>query len=1296
MQLSNRLTFSLASLVLIFALAFAATPALAETGGPAVTVTEYSGVETPADAPSNQQSHTQERSDFRVRLAFNSPVSTTPTTSDIQYALGNAKTGQFDAPQNVGNNGDVSVIWTSATTSSDTEFVVTLPSITNTTKTEVVIIVKPDVVRSKSNVKGNVGTTTDAFTLPPIHDATVMFGTPTKVTGAESTHEVTVTFDSGQTTSALNLEPDFALAHVLIEPATGGTVTIGTEDAAVTGKLSYPLTVVLAGANKTTVGVTLSVDPGYAAAAATNGSVKVVDDNTAPVYVNTSVLSLTGTVGTAITDLNAGGATDAENDTITYSWDADETALGLALNTSTGMITGTPLKPHTQKHTVTATALGGTATRDVNIDIKPLLPSVSSITVSDVNATARTFRIKVVFTGANPALTTFTDTSLAATDKTQATVNLSVLNESERFTASTQTYEAILQYGDLAELPLTITTKDDVASDDPKKTATVKVMTTGPVAGTTIAAKAYAVFVPSNHDAAALPAGLTTHTVDMPDLGLGAFFVSGGTIDVSVTGGAKHNVIITEIMVAKDLGRAGQTGAMRPEAGQWIELYNNTTTAINVSDITIAFTKGDPAPTMLAGVTDRLSNTVGAGWGFEAAFKDALSGQTATSASNVVTVTKTFKSLRRSYKKNANDYDDTKKLQDDGTFIGDGWDQRSWKLTVDSRLFLAGRVGTPGSENRPTVFTPETFTAPSMSVRFNEIANRSDNTNEWIELAGAKDTNLKKHKISIVTGYNKVNNTGTENTIYEFPDADVKIPGDGILLLTDQNPTSNELAADIEKGVAKPKRYRVVTLADLPNNGNFLLVLRDGGGKILDVAGHLTGLDDDKPYTQLWPLKGKVGNISDKNKLVSGKVYRRARAIQGYSSNKGDGNEPAFEVVGFTGIGYDRIAPETDENGGTPGYPNNIAKNYEQQGTGTVATPVIISEIMYATGDRANMPQWIELYNTSKTEAINLSGWRVTILNHDKDNGDGMGDITYAGDLSKNYDLSGNIPPNQTFLLVAYQGRNDTKLLSKRIQLLRANRGELLLSQYGFEITLYPKAKDNKDANRKVTDQAGNLGTVEDALVRRNPRSYIDPAWELPAGTNEEGARVSIVRGWAKGTKVGLVTHRSSDINNVLPGTMKPAWSTFDMSGQLVRTLDKTYYGHSTDIGSPGHTVGGALPVSLSKFRPERLDDGSIVVRWITESELNNAGFNILRSDTRDGQFTKLNEQMIKGQGTTSERTVYDFVDKTAKPNVVYYYQIQDVSLDGDVVTLRTSRLKGHISAAGKATTTWGKLKSQD
>ena len=516
--------------------------------------------------------------------------------------------------------------------------------------------------------------------------------------------------------------------------------------------------------------------------------------------------------------------------------------------------------------------------------------------------------------------------------------------------------------------------------------------------------------------------------------------------------------------------------------------------------------------------------------------------------------------------------------------------------------------------------------------------------------------------------------------IYDFPDG-VKISDNGHLLLTDKDPVRNELAPDFaDEGVPTPKRYKVVTLGALPDDGHFVLVLRSSDktdpNNIEDIAGSpymgdpaANSLSRPSPkYTTLWPLTGNVGTLNSRNKLVGGKVYQRVpgrEGVDGYSQNSDKADQPAFAARGFTGIGYDRNAAVSAENGGTPGYPNNSLKNYQTEGAGTAMTPVLISEIMYATGDRTNMPQWIELRNTSKTEGINLDGWRVTIINHDQNSDDAKDEFT--GDLSKNYALSGNIPPNQTFLLVAYAARDETRLPPERIHRLRSKRGELILSQYAFEITLYPKAKDNKDANRQVTDQVGNLAAKSTGRVRNNPRSYETPAWTLPAGTNDEGDRISIVR-------VSMKKNPANPVDGLTPA----GWKRFDMVKQT--RIDETSYGHSTDISSPGHHFGGVLPVSLSKFRPERLDDGSIVVRWITESELNNAGFNILRSVARDGQFTKLNEQMIKGQGTTSERTVYDFVDKTAKPNVVYYYQIQDVSLDGDVVTLRTSRLKGHIS----------------
>ncbi len=777
--------------------------------------------------------------------------------------------------------------------------------------------------------------------------------------------------------------------------------------------------------------------------------------------------------------------------------------------------------------------------------------------------------------------------------------------------------------------------------------------------GYMLAAGAYRVIVGSGFSDATLP-GVTAMTQSDFPADLAAFFIAGGTVDVVATGG---DVIINEFMVARD---TSLIGVGNPTEGQWIELYNRSTT--EAATITaINFHQVSPAPAQPNNLVDRLSNVVGQGWNFQGHFgADVLSGN----PGDANTAAKNFISIRR---------------KEPGK---NGWTAGHWEKTPTTLTFAAARVGTPGTVNAPPTFAPTVNRTPARSsVTISEVANRMDDSNEWIELKGPAGKSLKNWKLSIATA------VGTETTIFTFPNNDnIKISDNGRLLLTDQNPTANELAADYANGVVTPKRYKnaVVTLGALPNDGNFVLILRSNKDKtnheaIEDIAGSPFNGDTNflaraKPYTTLWPLTGNVGRLGKGNKLSGGKVYVRVRDIDGYSHNKDKPGETAFAAAGWTGIGYDRNAKVSDENGGTPGYPRGALQSRETtKDTAAANVPVvIINEIMYATGPRSNMPQWIELYNPSKTVGINMDGWRLTIINHDQD-ADGK---TFAGDLSRNYAInSGRIPPGQTFLLTAYPGRDDTNLPDERIyDLPDKKRGDLILSQYGFEITLLTYGKDGKDENRKVVDKIGNLAEGADSRVRRNPQSYEDPAWALPVGTNDDGDRISIVRVSGKGDPID--------------GQKQGAWSRFDMSAQFTATVDATSYGHSTDIGSPGHTVGGVLPVSLSKFRPERLESGEVVIRWVTESELDNAGFNILRSETKDGEFTKLNTKLIAGKGTTSEKNTYEFVDTSAKPNVVYYYQIQDVSLDGDVTTLKTTHLRGNISVVGKLTTTWGELKA--
>lgn len=119
------------------------------------------------------------------------------------------------------------------------------------------------------------------------------------------------------------------------------------------------------------------------------------------------------------------------------------------------------------------------------------------------------------------------------------------------------------------------------------------------------------------------------------------------------------------------------------------------------------------------------------------------------------------------------------------------------------------------------------------------------------------------------------------------------------------------------------------------------------------------------------------------------------------------------------------------------------------------------------------------------------------------------------------------------------------------------------------------------------------------------------------------------------------------------------------------------------------------LPVTLSHFRAEHTDTG-VILNWTTESEVDNAGFYIYRSQTKDSDFKVVNRTMIQGAGTTGERNEYTWIDTTAKPNTVYYYQIEDVSHAGERKRYVTVHLRGLVSASGKWITRWADLKPQD
>ncbi|MBC8383911.1 MAG: T9SS type A sorting domain-containing protein [Candidatus Cloacimonetes bacterium] len=90
------------------------------------------------------------------------------------------------------------------------------------------------------------------------------------------------------------------------------------------------------------------------------------------------------------------------------------------------------------------------------------------------------------------------------------------------------------------------------------------------------------------------------------------------------------------------------------------------------------------------------------------------------------------------------------------------------------------------------------------------------------------------------------------------------------------------------------------------------------------------------------------------------------------------------------------------------------------------------------------------------------------------------------------------------------------------------------------------------------------------------------------------------------------------------------------------------------------------LPVELSTFTAI-YDNGASFLQWTTQSESNNMGWNIYRSETGLEDAAQINGHLITGAGTTTEPTDYVFSDET--PTVIgttYNYWLESRDYSGN------------------------------
>jgi len=94
----------------------------------------------------------------------------------------------------------------------------------------------------------------------------------------------------------------------------------------------------------------------------------------------------------------------------------------------------------------------------------------------------------------------------------------------------------------------------------------------------------------------------------------------------------------------------------------------------------------------------------------------------------------------------------------------------------------------------------------------------------------------------------------------------------------------------------------------------------------------------------------------------------------------------------------------------------------------------------------------------------------------------------------------------------------------------------------------------------------------------------------------------------------------------------------------------------------------GLIVAALVIFLISAATPPAVTVEWSTASELNTAGFNVLRSDSPAGPFARLNPEVIPASPDPLVGGSYVYTDTNVTSGRTYYYQLEEVESSGDTV----------------------------
>lgn len=78
------------------------------------------------------------------------------------------------------------------------------------------------------------------------------------------------------------------------------------------------------------------------------------------------------------------------------------------------------------------------------------------------------------------------------------------------------------------------------------------------------------------------------------------------------------------------------------------------------------------------------------------------------------------------------------------------------------------------------------------------------------------------------------------------------------------------------------------------------------------------------------------------------------------------------------------------------------------------------------------------------------------------------------------------------------------------------------------------------------------------------------------------------------------------------------------------------------------------------------IGEPELIITWETESELDIIGFNLLRSESEDGPFEKINPDLIPPANDPNVGGEHTFVDGDVVNGVTYFYILETIDRQGN------------------------------